>query len=88
MSDFAVQLGRIVSRHMVESRGDSEIHADIMEALAKSLGLVVAMSARGNSEAVDRLLVGIEQYIHSEAVSMSAVAAQIFTAKKNTGAQS
>lgn len=65
-SDFAGGLRNLVSIGMLKAN-DEDI-AEMVERLAAALGLVIAMGSKGDPSGIDTLCMGLEAYIHDEAV--------------------
>lgn len=57
-----------VSGELAKCRDDNDRKAALIEVIARSLGLAIAVCAEGNSQAIDQMLVGAEGYAHAEAV--------------------
>lgn len=69
MSDFENKIGALVAKELTASHGDSDRLGAMIESVARLLGLVVAVSCRGQPEAIDEIMVGVEDYVHAEAVN-------------------
>ena len=60
MSDFEAKLGAMVAKELT---GTPEQGAALIERLTDSLGLAIAMATKGDAEAADTLMVGVEGYL-------------------------
>lgn len=77
MSDFADKLHSLTSRELSEAMQAND-HVRIgaaIELLARAVGFTLAIATNGNQSGVDEMMVGVEKYIHEEAVSKSKLAA-------------
>lgn len=65
---FNDTLTRLVTREAHASQRDPDRMANLVERLASSLGVAVAIGAHGDPAKIDRLMMGAEKHAHSEAV--------------------
>jgi hypothetical protein len=66
-SDFAGKLRNLVSLHMTGEMRGPERGAEMIEALAASLGAVIAVAGQGDRDLIETLLTGCEGYIQDSA---------------------
>lgn len=79
MSEFAGKLQSIVSLHLTDvRRADPAATAEMVEALCNSLGLVIAVAAKGIPDRSQVLLTGAESYLY-EAVTQHSPLAKMLT---------
>jgi hypothetical protein len=65
--DFPAKLRNLVSLHMTGEALDPDRGAAMVEALAQSLGVVIAVVGQGDRDLSERLLTGCEGYIQDSA---------------------
>lgn len=66
-TDFSAKLRSLVSLHMTGEMRGAERGAAMIEALATSLGVVIAVAGRGDRDLIETLLTGCEGYIQDSA---------------------
>lgn len=66
-SDFPAKLRNLVSLHMTGDARNPDRGGAMVEALATSLGVVIAVVGQGDRELIERLLTGCEGYIQDSA---------------------
>lgn len=75
MSDFRSKLQSLVSLEMSAARrSDPAGMASMIEALSNSLGLVVAVAAKGEPAATQELMIGVEGYLYEAVTQHSPLA--------------
>ncbi len=65
--DFRDKILMIVVDAMIAAKDNPMAQADVVEALASSLGRSIAMMSRGQQDVMSRLLEGAVHYAHEEA---------------------
>ena len=84
MSEFPDQLAEMLSREAVAaSRAPdrAERLGDMIEALARGLGVTVAIATNGNAEGIETMIAGAERYALEEAASQAPFAMFIAAAR-------
>jgi len=71
--DFETRLGAMVAKELT---GSPEQEAALIERLADSLGLAIAMATKGDPALADTMLTGVEGYL-SEAVAQHSKLARL-----------
>lgn len=75
MSEFPAKLQSLVSLEMSAARRkDQRAMADMIEALTNSLGLTIAIAARGDAAAAQELTTGVEAYLYEAVTQHSPLA--------------
>jgi len=82
---FGDKLSALCSLEMARARRGEADFADMIERLAATLGLTIALAARGDGAVIDRLLSGAEGYAHSEAVAKAPFARMVAAANGRSG---
>lgn len=68
-ADFQSKLRNLVSLHMTGEMRGPERGAAMIEALAQSLGVVIAVVGQGDRDLIETLLTGCEGYIQDSAAA-------------------
>lgn len=71
MSDFADALASISSKEAAAARRDPDRMAEMIEQLARALGLSIAIASGGDKKTLETLCAGAEAYVMEEAVGRS-----------------
>ncbi len=72
--DFSDRLASVISGQAARARRDPELYAEMIERLAASLGITIAMAANGEGAQIDMLIEGATAHAHEEAVSWAPLA--------------
>lgn len=70
---FSDRLATVISSQAARARRDPALYAEIIERLSASLGLTIAMAARGDGAKIDTLIEGATAHAHEEAVSWARI---------------
>ncbi len=72
-STFADELSRLAAKEAAAAKSDPERLGDMIERLSASLGMTIALAAKGDAKTIDTLITGCEAHIHAEAVDKARV---------------
>jgi len=73
-TNFSDRLASVIAGQAARARRDPALYADMIERLAASLGLTIAMAAKGDGAKIDTLIKGATAHAHEEAVSWAPLA--------------
>jgi hypothetical protein len=65
--EFEVEFDSLIERAMVDARGDADLRASIVYALARDLGRCIALLTAGNDSALNSCLETATQHAFEEA---------------------
>ncbi len=67
MTEFADRLSALCSSELADARGDDDRIGTMIERLVNSLAFTIAVAAKGDREAMEKLLSGADAYLYAAA---------------------
>lgn len=80
IEDACEMIGHVVTAELPHARRDPERMSALIEQLARSLGLAIAVGTNGDAAGIDKLMAGAEAHAHAEAVASAPLARLIASA--------